>query len=218
MSELYKNVEEVATDKIVPYTNNPKKHPDEQVDKIAGSIQEFGFTQPLVVTEDDTVVIGHGRLKAAKKLGLDSVPVIRRSDLSEAQVKAFRIADNRVAESDWEADSLAVELEQLDEMDFDLEDTGFDKEEIEDFKFFNEDFSRGGTGEEMEEIVEEFKTSEKSQGDSNYFFVEYYGENERFEKLKKLIKENGLWRDGNKQHDLDPEKFEEMVREYVNSN
>ena len=130
MSELYKNVEEVATDKLVPYTNNPKNHPDEQVDKIAGSIKEFGFTQPLVVTEDDTVVIGHGRLKAAKKLGLDFVPVIRRSDLSEAEVKALRLADNKVAESGWDDESLAVELQQLNESEMDLGSTGFDEEEF----------------------------------------------------------------------------------------
>lgn len=118
---------------LVPYVNNPKNHPQEQVDKIASSIKEFGFKVPMLITEEDEIIAGHGRYKASKKLGLDSVPCIVASDLSEAEVKAFRLADNRVAESGWDEELLGTELEALDsDFDFDLDLTGFDEIEIED--------------------------------------------------------------------------------------
>lgn len=130
MAELHKDVKETSVDDLTPYPNNPKEHPEEQIDKIAGSIQEFGFTQPIVVDQNNQIIIGHGRLQAAKKIGMENVPVIERTDLTEAQVKALRIADNKVAESGFDDEMLAVELEQLDEADFDLENTGMDHDEM----------------------------------------------------------------------------------------
>ncbi|MBO8181069.1 MAG: site-specific DNA-methyltransferase [Archaeoglobus sp.] len=123
-------IEHVPLDKIIPYVNNPKKHPEEQIKKIASSILEFGFKVPIIVDKDYVIIVGHGRYEAAKRIGLKEVPVIVADDLSPAQVKAFRIADNKVAESDWDLDALAAELAQLKEIDYDLELTGYDEDEI----------------------------------------------------------------------------------------
>lgn len=120
------NIEMIKREDLIPYSNNPKQHPEEQVKKIANSIQEYGFTVPLVVNQDNTIIAGHGRYKAAKLLDLDELPCIKRSDLIDAQIKAFRIADNRIAESEWDEELLETELEGLEEMDYDLDLTGFD--------------------------------------------------------------------------------------------
>lgn len=110
---------------LTPYAHNAKQHPAEQVEHIANSIREFGFRQPIVVDADNVVVIGHGRLMAAKKLGLDAVPVVRADDLTEAQIKALRLADNKTNESEWDFGLLDAELVDL-ALDFDMSDFGFD--------------------------------------------------------------------------------------------
>jgi len=130
--ELYDDVERVPVEDLVPYVNNPKDHPENQIEKLVSSIKNFGFTVPLIVDGDGEVIAGHARLKAAERLGLEEVPVIQRGDLSEAEVRALRIADNRVAESKWDNELLAVELEQLQDHDLGTEVTGFEKEEVED--------------------------------------------------------------------------------------
>lgn len=112
-------------DELKPYKKNAKKHPDDQVEHIANSIREFGFRQPIVVDADNVVVIGHGRLLAAKKLGLDAVPVVRADDLTKAQIKALRLADNKTNESEWDFGLLDAELVDL-ALDFDMSDFGFD--------------------------------------------------------------------------------------------
>ena len=116
---------------LTPYEKNAKKHPSEQVEHIANSISEFGFKQPLVIDANNVVVIGHGRLMAAKKLGLKEVPCIRADDLSEAQIKALRLADNKTNESEWDFDILEDELEELTH-DFDMTDFGFEEFDWED--------------------------------------------------------------------------------------
>ena len=105
----YKDVED-----IVPYENNPR-HNDNAVDYVANSIKEFGFKVPIIIDNENVIVTGHTRLKAAKKLGLKQVPTIKADDLSEEQIKAFRIADNKVSEfSSWDEDKLSLELSDLD--------------------------------------------------------------------------------------------------------
>jgi len=116
----------LSPDELIPYPRNAKQHPEEQVEHIANSIREFGFRQPIVVDADNVVVIGHGRLMAAKKLGLESVPVARADDLTEEQIKALRLADNKTNESDWDFTQLEAELAEL-ELDFDMGDFGFDE-------------------------------------------------------------------------------------------
>lgn len=115
----------VKVGELHPYERNAKQHPDDQVQHIANSIREFGFRQPLVIDNKNVVVIGHGRLLAAQKLGMDEVPCVRADDLSEAQIKALRLADNKTNESEWDFDALNVELEDLS-LDFDMSDFGFD--------------------------------------------------------------------------------------------
>ena len=110
---------------IVPYVKNAKKHPDNQVDYIANSIKEFGFRQPLVIDKDNVIVIGHGRLMAAKKLGMAEVPALYADDLTEAQINALRLADNKTNESEWDFSILDTELDDLS-LDFDMSDFGFD--------------------------------------------------------------------------------------------
>lgn len=122
MEEL--RIEYLPVDALKPYSRNAKKHPDEQVEHIANSIREFGFRQPLVIDRDGVLVIGHGRLLAAKKLGLETVPCVRADDLTDEQVKALRLADNKLNESGWDFAALEEELNEL-EAEFDMADFGF---------------------------------------------------------------------------------------------
>ncbi len=127
-------------DELIPFEKNPRKN--QKVGKIAQSIKEYGFTQPIVVDEEDVVIIGHTRLMASKELGLTKVPVVTQK-LNEEQIKALRIADNRLNEdSEWDYFLLGDELKELLDLQFDLELTGFEKTELEnllDFDTENED-------------------------------------------------------------------------------
>lgn len=113
---------------LIPYANNAKKHPEEQVSKIAASIKEFGFNNPILIDKDNGVIAGHGRLLAAKKLGLEEVPTICLDHLTEAQKKAYILADNRLGEihTEWDMGLVNLELENLLELDFDIDLTGFE--------------------------------------------------------------------------------------------
>ena len=122
-------IESIAIDKLKPYEGNTKIHPDEQIKLIADSIKNFKFDQPIVVDENYVIIKGHGRFIAAKELKLKSVPVIIRTDLTEAQKIASRIADNKSNESDWDLEKLDMELAELKEMDFDY-DFGFDERDV----------------------------------------------------------------------------------------
>jgi hypothetical protein len=116
---------------LIPYVNNARTHSDEQVIQIAASIKEFGFTNPVLIDGENGIIAGHGRLMAAKKLGLEEVPTIELSHLSEAQRKAYILADNKLAlNSGWDNDLLAIEFAELNELGFDLDLTGFSSEEI----------------------------------------------------------------------------------------
>jgi DNA modification methylase len=119
-------------DRPIPYARNSRKIPQRAIDKVAASIQEFGFRQCIVVDKDGVIVCGHTRWLAAKKLGLREVPVHVAENLTPAQVKAYRLMDNRShQETDWDLDLLGPELEDLKGLDFDLALTGFDPREIE---------------------------------------------------------------------------------------
>lgn len=124
-------IEQVAVGKLKAYERNSRTHSAEQVAQIAASIREFGFTNPVLIDEGNTIIAGHGRLLAAQSLGLDKVPCVRLVGLSEAQRRAYVIADNQIAlNSGWDADLLNMELAELDALDFDLSLTGFDQEEL----------------------------------------------------------------------------------------
>ena len=122
-------------EKITPYARNPRKNQD--IDKVASSIKEFGFQQPIVLDKENIIIVGHTRFLAAKKLGMKQVPCIIADKLSDQQVKAYRIADNRVAEeSKWDNELLNLELIDLQKDNIDLENLGFEQEELN--KIFNE--------------------------------------------------------------------------------
>lgn len=124
------NIELRDIDQVRPYPGNPRQN-DEAVDAVAASLREFGFRQPIVVDGEGVIIVGHTRWKAAKKLGLAKVPVHVATDLSESQVKAYRIADNQTAAiAEWDYELLPIELSSLQEMDFDLNLLGFDQEEL----------------------------------------------------------------------------------------
>lgn len=117
-------------ERLIDYARNPRKN-DHAVDRVAAAIREFGFRVPIVAKSDGLVVDGHLRLKAARKLGLAEVPVVLADDLTDAQVKAFRISVNRMAElAEWDSELLALELGELGELGFDLDLTGFNEGEI----------------------------------------------------------------------------------------
>lgn len=124
----------VPTDKLIPYARNARTHSDEQVSQIAASIQEFGFINPILIDDEGTVIAGHGRLLAAQKLGLKEVPTVEIGWLTEAQRRAYIIADNRLAlNAGWDKDMLRVEIGDLAGVDFDLDLLGFTTDEIADF-------------------------------------------------------------------------------------
>lgn len=124
-------IKKISVNDLIPYINNSRTHSDEQVLQIAASIKEFGFLNPIIVDGSNGIIAGHGRVMAAKKLGLDEVPCIDASHLSEAQKKAYIIADNKLAlNAGWDDEILRIELNILDELDFDLSLTGFSDEEL----------------------------------------------------------------------------------------
>ena len=121
-------VNQIKIQDIKPYGNNAKKHSKKQIEQVANSIKRFGFVQPLVVDKNNELIIGHCRLEASKKLGLTEVPVLKVEDLSEEEVKALRLADNKLNESEWDMDIVISELKGLSDDLLDL--TGFDKDLI----------------------------------------------------------------------------------------
>lgn len=123
------DIQQIKTTDIKPYELNAKKHPQEQIDKIARSLSEFGWQQPLVIDRDNVLIIGHGRLLAAKQLGMSDVPCVRAENLTDEQVKALRLADNKIAESEWDGEKLLQSLEEIS--DLDMGDFGFDLDELE---------------------------------------------------------------------------------------
>lgn len=124
-------LEYVSIDALIPYARNSRTHSVAQVAQIAASIKEFGFTNPVLIDETGGIIAGHGRTMAARKLQMDKVPCLRLSYLSEAQKKAYVIADNKLAlNAGWDDEMLKVELSELKDLDFDLALTGFDMDEL----------------------------------------------------------------------------------------
>lgn len=131
---------EVAVDAVTPYDNNPRKIPQESIDRVAASIREFGWKQPIVVDKDMVIIVGHTRLMAAKKLGYEKVPVLVASDLSPEKARAYRLADNKTNEaSEWDYNLLGFELGGgID--DIDMTEFGFTLDEFGEDDF-GEDFN-----------------------------------------------------------------------------
>lgn len=121
------SIEWKQTGELIPYSNNSRTHSEKQVQQVAASIKEFGFTNPILIDEDNGIIAGHGRLQAAQLLGMDTVPTIALEGFTEAQRKAYIIADNQLAlNAGWDIDSLSLEIDTLTELDFDVSLLGFD--------------------------------------------------------------------------------------------
>ena len=122
----YRKVED-----LIPYARNARTHSDEQIAKLAASIREFGWTNPILIDGENGIIAGHGRLAAARKLNMTEVPCIELSGLTVQQKKALILADNRLSlDADWDNDLLKLEIEELSDQDFDLALTGFDEAQI----------------------------------------------------------------------------------------
>lgn len=145
-------VEQCKTADLIPYARNSRTHSDEQVAQIAASIREFGFTNPVLIDGDGGIIAGHGRVMAARKLGMPDVPCIRLAHLTDTQKRAYIIADNKLAlNAGWDEEMLKVEFAELDEMGFDLELTGFS---LEDISPKNEEQDKAANGEDYQAVFE----------------------------------------------------------------
>ena len=143
---------------LIPFVNNSRTHSDEQVQQIAASIKEFGFTNPILLDEEGGIIAGHGRLQAARLLGLDEVPTITLAGLDELQKRAYVIADNKLAlNAGWDAELLQLEIQNLQDKDFDISLLGFDEKELMQI-----------LGEDDDEVVAEIKFSEELMENHNY--------------------------------------------------
>ena len=135
-----RSLEMLKVSELIPYERNARTHSAEQVDKICRSIKEFGFINPVIIDKGNMIVAGHGRILAAKKMGLETVPCLRVDNLTDEQVRAYVLADNRLAEeAGWDDELLKVELAELQSLDFDITLTGFDMPEVEEPKEVVED-------------------------------------------------------------------------------
>ncbi|MDN8042821.1 site-specific DNA-methyltransferase [Burkholderia vietnamiensis] len=159
-SWLADKIEQWPTDKLLPYARNARTHSEEQVSQIAASIAEFGFTNPILAGSDGVIVAGHGRLAAARKLGLDVVPVVVLDHLSPTQRRALVIADNRIAENaGWDDTMLRIEISALQDDDFDLSLTGFDADALAELMAGDEPNAEGETDDDAAPEVSETPVS-----------------------------------------------------------
>lgn len=130
-------IRQCAVADLVPFANNARTHSEDQVARIAGSIREFGFNNPVLVDGENGIIAGHGRVLAARKLGLDTVPVIELAHLTETQKRAYILADNKLAEqAGWDRELLSLELADLSELGVDLAEIGFEGAELDDLLNF----------------------------------------------------------------------------------
>tara|TARA_A100001035_G_scaffold232238_1_gene194604 strand:- start:461 stop:1591 length:1131 start_codon:yes stop_codon:yes gene_type:complete len=223
-------INSIAIEKLIPYHNNPRK--DQAVDKVASSINEYGFQQPIVVDKNMVVVVGHTRLMGAKKLGLKKVPTVI-ADLTETQAKAYRIADNRINEdSTWDMELLNLEIAGLSEVDFDLDLLGFDSSELDKMFINNEEYFAD------EDEVPEPPKEPKSKLGEIYQLGEHRlmcGDSVNLNDVDKLVNNNKIdlmftdppynvafnGRSGKfdviKNDNLDKEKFNEFIHEFINT-
>ena len=145
-------IEQIATDKLIPYARNAKRHDAAQVSKLAGSIREFGFNNPVLIDKDNGIIAGHGRVMAAQKLELKAVPCIRLDHLTDTQRRAYILADNKLAEigGGWDEELLGLELDELALEGIDIDSLGFDE-----INFDQDDNKKDVKIEEQFEVIAE---------------------------------------------------------------
>lgn len=160
MNDLNLKIEHLGTDELIPYAYNARTHSDTQIAQIAASMSEFGFVNPILLGENNVIIAGHGRLMAARKLGLSTVPVIRLAHLNETQRRALVLADNKIAENaGWDEELLRQELAALDELEFDLSIAGFSDEELDNILLGASEEAAGLTDEDAAPEVPEEPTA-----------------------------------------------------------
>ena len=166
MSEIYPYTK-TSVEKLIPYARNARTHSDAQVAQIAASIREFGFTNPVLIDAEGGIIAGHGRVMAARKLGMKEVPTITLAHLTETQKRAYILADNQLAlNSGWDDEMLRLELAELGELGFDLELAGFDDGEM--FGSFDEDEDEDApTADDLRDVAE--GAANESEGKSIMF-------------------------------------------------
>lgn len=170
----------VRTDILSAYNNNSRVHSKEQIAEIVGSIKEFGFTNPILCDSDYVILAGHGRLEAAKLLKIKELPVLILDGLTEAQKRAYVIADNKIAlNADWCIDTLKYEFEKLIDVDFDLSKTGFDSVEI--AEIFKENAG---------ELEQDFEVTEKVK--EKHRVTAYLENDEEVEALKIYLESHSI--------------------------
>ena len=136
----------VDINELIPYANNARTHSEEQIQLIRSSLREFGFINPVIIDNENGIIAGHGRVIAARREGITKIPCVKVDHLTEAQKKAYILADNRLAElSEWDEEMLRIEIEQLNNLDFDVDLLGFDLTE-----YFTEDINEENLSEEDE--------------------------------------------------------------------
>ena len=148
-----KDLPTIRIDELIPYENNAKIHGPEQIEQLRRSLREFGFVSPVLIDEDKNLIAGHGRVEAARAEGMTEVPYVTVSDLTEAQRRAYIIADNRLAETgEWDAARLKFEMEELSSLSFDTALTGFTMGEIETIYVSAHERHAPGAAEEAEAL------------------------------------------------------------------
>ena len=153
-------------DELIPYANNARTHSKEQINKLRSSLREFGFVNPVLIDKNKNIIAGHGRISAAKEEGLKEVPCVLVEHLTEAQKKAYILADNRLAlDAGWDSEMLALELENLKELDFDINLTGFDAAEIDELFSNMHDKDVQDDDFDADAALEEIKEPISKQGD-----------------------------------------------------
>jgi len=183
------DIKEIEIDKIIPYINNPRKNLN--VDKVASSIKEFGFQQPIVIDKQNTIVVGHTRYEAAKKLGIAKVPV-QIADLSDTQAKAYRIADNRLnQDASWDTKLLNIEFNDLLSKDYNLDSLGFTTDELDTLFLKSSEDADIGLNENIEEDLD---LTQETLSDVKMIQLFFNSENEtKFrEAVNKISKENNI--------------------------
>ena len=182
-------IKEIEIDKIIPYINNPRKNLN--IDKVASSIKEFGFQQPIVIDKDFTIIVGHTRFEAAKKLGITKVPV-QIADLSETQARAYRIADNRLnQDASWDTKLLNIEFNDLLSKDYNLDSLGFTTDELDTLFLKSSEDADIGLNENIEEDLD---LTQDTVSDVKMIQLFFNAENEsKFrEAINKISKENNI--------------------------
>ena len=182
-------IKEIEIDKIIPYINNPRKNLN--IDKVASSIKEFGFQQPIVIDKDFTIIVGHTRFEAAKKLGITKVPV-QIADLSETQARAYRIADNRLnQDASWDTKLLNLEFNDLLSKDYNLDGLGFTTDELDTLFLKSSEDSDIGLNENIEEDLD---LTQETLSDVKMIQLFFNAENEtKFrDAINKISKENNI--------------------------